>query len=88
MKFNQLLLSLIIACSIIPPAIAQGSLPSLEDTMMRDRVREQQSLDAQAQYNAFHSQAPVSEGNMFVNILGISGALGVGVFLAQMLKYL
>ncbi len=83
MKFKQLLLALIVACSIVPPVIAQNSLPSLHDTLMRDRARQQQSLDAQAQYNAFHSQAPVSEGNMFVNILGISGALGVGVFLTQ-----
>jgi hypothetical protein len=88
MKFNQLVLALIVACSIIPPAIAQDSLPSLEDIMMRDRVRQQQSLDAQAQYNAFHSQSPTSEGSIFANILGVSGALGVGVFLAQMLKYL
>ncbi|MEH1957649.1 hypothetical protein [Nostoc sp.] len=88
MKLNQLILALIVTCSIIPPAIAQGSLPSLEDGMRRDRVRQQQSLDAQSQYNSSQSQASLSAGDIFGSILVASVIVGPAVFFAFKFKLL
>lgn len=55
--------------------------------MMRDRVRQQQSLDAQAQYNAFSASNSESESNPLITgigiILGLSAAGGFIYFLKK-----